>query len=88
MRGKKCIRFLGLTKEECHFPTLVVEVKGLVLGQDLKPSNNAICYVIFSQKKENAAAGGAEEDDDASTSVKVRQFILQKVSVLFVKELR
>ena len=67
---------------------LVVELKGLGLGQDLNPNNNVICHVIFSQKKENTTGGGAEQDDNVSTSVKARQFILQKVIVPFVKELR
>ena len=49
-RGK-CIQFPGLTKEECPLPTLVFEIKGLGLGQDLKPNNNVIGYFIFSQKK-------------------------------------
>ena len=41
--------------------------------------------MLFSLKKDNAAASGTEVDDDVSISVKVRQFILQKVTVSFVK---
>ena len=51
MRGENHMLFPGLTKEECPLPTLVVEIKGLGLGQDLKPNNNVIGYFIFSQKK-------------------------------------
>ena len=52
MRREKCIRFLGLTKEECPLPMLVVEIKGLVLGKDLNPNSDVIGYVIFSKKRE------------------------------------
>ena len=47
-----------------------------------------LLVILFSLKKENTATDGTEEDGDVSTSVKVRQFMLQKVVVPFVTELR
>ena len=88
IRGKKCMRFLGLTKEECPLPILVVEIKGLGLGQDLNPNSNVLGYVSLSQRKENNASGTADNDNNVSTSSKVRQRMLQKVIIPFAKKLR
>ena len=49
---EKMHRFPGLTKEEYPLPMLVVETKGLGVGQDLNPNSNVIGYVIFSKKRE------------------------------------
>ena len=42
----------------------------------------------FLAKKDNTVTVSTEEDDDVLMSVKVRQFVSQKVIVPFVKELR
>ena len=84
MRGNKCIWIPCLTKEECALKTLVVEIKGLWLGQYLNPNSNVIGCVVFSQK-ENTVTVSTEEDDDVLMSVKVRQFVPKKVIVPFVK---
>ena len=88
MRGKKCMRFPGLTKDECPMSILVVEIKGLGLAQDLNPNSNITGYVIFSQRKENFSRNNVDDEEDASISVRVRHFILQKVIIPFAHELR
>ena len=88
MRGTKHIRFPGLTKEGCPLPTLVIEIKGLGLDQDLNPNSNVTWCVIFSQRKEGATTSVTDYEDDASIAVKLRQCTLQKVTIPFVKYLR
>ena len=82
------MRFPGLTKEECTLPMLVVEIKGLGLGQDLNPNINVVGYVIFSQRKDNNASSATDDDNDVSTSVKVRQFMFQKGTIPFDKKIK
>ena len=87
MRGKNCVRFPGLTKEEFPMPILVFKIKGLGLAQDLNPNSNTTGCAIFYNEK-NFASNGFDDDNDASISVWVYCFILQRVIIPFVHKLR
>ena len=77
-KREKCARFPGLSKEEYSLPILIVELKGLGLGQDLNLDSNETRFIIFSQRKENISSvtNNIDTDKKVSISVKVRQFIL------------
>ena len=78
MRGKKCIRFPSLSKEECPRNILIVEIKGLGLAQDLNPNSSISGYVIFSQSKnidinESSLENNENnENEDATISIHIR----------------
>ena len=71
MRGCKCIRFPGFSKEELPNEILIIEIKGLGLSQDLNPNSDAVGYVIFSQGKGDTATGQDDIEENISISVKV-----------------
>ena len=43
---------------------------------------------MFSQRRESTTTSAIDDEDDIHMSVRVRQFVLQKVIIPFVKELR
>ena len=46
MRVKKCIRLTDFSKDKLVNDIIILELKGLGLGQDLNPNSNIIGYVI------------------------------------------
>ena len=47
MRGSKCMKFPGFSKEELPNPLLIIEIRGLGLAQDLNPNSDTVGCVIF-----------------------------------------
>ena len=89
IRGCKCIRFPGFSKEDLPDEMLVTEIKGLSLSQDLNPNSDTMVYVIFSQVKGDTLDEAQDDTDEKVTmSIRVRQFILQKDIITFVEHLR
>ena len=64
MRGVKCIRFTGFTKEELPNETLRTKIKRLGLAQDLSPNSSAVRHVMFSQGKVYTNSGAHDDDDE------------------------
>ena len=67
---------------------LVIEIKNIPLTQDLNLNSNTTRHIMFSQRRESTATSAIDDEDDIHMSVRVRQFVLQKVIIPFVKELR
>ena len=67
---------------------LVIEIKNLALTQDLNLNSNTTGHIMFSQRRESTTTSAIDDEDDIHMSVRVRQFVLQKVIIPFVKELR
>ena len=51
MRGAKCVKFPGFTKEELSNEALIAEIKVLGLAQDLNPNSNTVVRATFCQGK-------------------------------------
>ena len=67
----------------------IIETKGLGLAQDLNANSDTVGHVMFCQGKSDANKTTNDDDNESvSTAVKVRQFMLQKVIMPFVNDLR
>ena len=80
--------FLEFSKNECPFPALIVETKGLGLAQDLNLSSNTAGHVAFFQGKEGSTRNPNDDEADISVSMMFEQFALQKSATQFAQELR
>ena len=66
----------------------MIEIKMIGLSQDVNPNSDTVGHIILSEGKGDVFIEQDDIEEKESTSVKARQFVLQKLIMPFSRDLR